>query len=151
MNRRSLFRRAGAALAGVLAAMLGIRPRAGATECPVAEELPPLTGTKTSAPCDPFDIDWIPFGAFTNWPIPYSVTLRNTEGEGLRFWLNGQFYVDLPEERYTDTVVIDWAAAEEWEEGPMAGCFLAQCRVRPPDGEWELLRMKRVEPADREE
>jgi hypothetical protein len=58
----------------------------------------------------------------------------------LQLWVHDRFYVDLPEDRYKDTVVIDWVFAKETENG-----YLAKCRVCPDCGEpWEILPMKRA-------
>lgn len=119
MNRRDLFRRAGGAAVGLLAALIGIRPKA----------VPAL---------EPSVVGWDDF------PIPASSMCRLeliNPGDGpLQFRLNGRFYVDLPGDRYKDTVDVDWAVAQEWEH-----LYVAECRVRPGPGQpWEKFPMKRV-------
>lgn len=75
--------------------------------------------------------------------IPKSNEMDDEE-DGLRLWFR-EFYVDLPKDRYIDSVEVDWAQAKEWTEGPWAGRFVAQCRVRPNSSmDWELFIMKRA-------
>lgn len=142
MNRRNWF----GALGAFLAWMFTGRKETPAT--PIAEELPLMYGIK---PCEPFGcgIDCVAPGEFSNLQYPYTIKIENPDGESLRLWLNDQFYVDLPEDRYMDSVEVDWMLAKEWQDGPLAGRYTAQCRVRPPGGDWELLVMERdVEESD---
>jgi len=116
MNRRSLLKRAGATVIGGLAAMVGIRPEK-------AEASPEWSSVYPDTP-------------------PYKLELHGP-GEGpLRLWLASRFYVDLPEERYTDAVCVDWVVAEE-----LCGSnrYYAECCVCPELGEpWEVFRMRRI-------
>lgn len=74
------------------------------------------------------------------WVLPKSNAAMDDE-DCLRLGF-GEFYVDLPKDRYTDSVQVDWIQAKEWIDGPWAGRFVAQCRVRPnSDMDWELFVM----------
>ena len=124
MNRRSLLRGAVAAGVGALAALLGIRPKAKALEFDGGADF----------------LDFRPPSPDSFALIPYKIALYNPGDEPLRLWFNGRFCVDLPPERYTDTVTIDWVFAKEDEDR-----YVANCRVRPSDdAPWEVLPMKRV-------
>ena len=75
--------------------------------------------------------------------IPY-VLLTNETGGPLRLWFMDTFYVDLPPDRYTDTVIIDWAVVLEQD-----GKSLRQCRVKPThDSQWETFEFTRKQGED---
>ena len=116
MNRRDLFQRMGGAAIGAVLASVGLRPTKAASQWTYAQ----------------------PFNNSDNAPI----TLDNTSDSGpLRLWLNDRFYVDLPKDRYVDSVCVDYALAREWEN-----LYDAECRVCPEFGKpWEVLPMKRID------
>lgn len=123
MNRRDLFQRVGVATIGTIATLIGIQPRK-------AKAL----GLRLSDMQDDFPVHP---GALPR----ETIMLSNFCGEPLRLWLNRRFYVDLPENRYTDTVCVDWIFAKERKN-----LYVARCRVCPELGEpWEVLSMKRVD------
>ena len=81
------------------------------------------------------------------WIVPHKVDTEDVIQETgcLQLWLGNQFYINLPKDRYTDSVDVDWVMAKEWKDGPWEGRFVAQCRVRPnPSMNWELFVMERV-------
>ncbi len=115
MNRRSML---GAAI-GVLAALVGIRPKKS-----FAQHVGRLDG-----PMPEFQA------------MPHKIVQRNLDDEPLRLWYTGRFYVDLPEDRYTDSVCVDWVVAQEWGH-----LYVARCKVCPNLGEpWEEFPMKRAD------
>lgn len=138
MNRRNLFQRAGATTIGALAALIGIQPKK-VVECSPSEvECCECDALSTFSTDISFEfLDLLP-------SLPYKATLDKTGDGPLQLWLGDRFYVDLPEERYTDTVYVDWMVAKEAAEGE-GDWYVAKCRVCPDFGEpWEVLPMKRV-------
>ncbi len=125
MNRRNLLQRAAAVVTGAIAALFGIRPAKAGGNSPWAAF--PFADVSLGFPKAP----------------PIKIMLDGGTATGpLRLWLNDRFYIDLPEERYTDTVCVDWMKGEESVDGAR---YYAQCRVCPEFGEpWEILPMKRV-------
>jgi len=135
MNRRNLLAAFGAGIAW----LFGIRPKK-------AEAESDRECVSLAACYDKMFGDLDVVGGFSNLPYTYTIKVEHSEGEPLQLWLTDQFYVDLPEDRYKDSVDIDWAVAKEWVDGPWAGRFVAQCRVRPNSSmDWELFLMERVE------
>jgi hypothetical protein len=104
---------------GALAAMVGIRPKAAQQRY--------------------YENLW-DNSCITNFEMIYLVKRPNPNGEQLRLVLD-EYCVDLPEDRYTDSVDVDWAYAKD--------CDIpheARCRVRPnPESPWEELPLKRVD------
>lgn len=134
MNRRNLFQRAGATAIGALAALIGIRPKR-AVECSPSDWIAPCCKIDTFVDTFPFYVYEFPLA------LPCKITLDNTGDGPLQLWFNDRFYVDLPKERYTDSVCVDWVKAKEWDDK-----YTAECRVCPDFGEpWEVLPMKRVD------